>query len=472
MIIKELRALRGANYYHRKPVITMLLDIEELEERPSDKVPHIRENMESMLPTLKEHTCSLGYEGGFLTRLDRGTWAGHVAEHVALELQNLLGYHVNYGKTITLDEKGMYRVIFRYENEAVGLEAAKMGVEISEAAYNGKTLDITPYLDKLKAIDAKTRLGPSTGAIVAEAKKRGIPHIRLNDGSFVQLGYGKHQRRIEASVTDQTSSIAVELVADKLRCKKLLQEAVCPFRRRSFNTLEDAKEFAEHWFPLVVKPLDGHHGEAVTNNIKNYPDLAQAFEQAKECSDEVIIERHLSGFDYRILVIDGKFSAAALREPAHVIGDGTHTIRELVDEVNSDPLRGEGHDNYLTKIELDDVSQNLLKMKGMDEETVLPNGRRVFLKPTANLSTGGTAIDVTDDVHPENKILAERVAALVGLDICGIDLIAHNIDTPLKKEKDGIVEVNAGPGLRMHLHPSFGPSRNVAKDIADRSFSS
>jgi len=472
MKIKALRALRGPNYFHRLPVIFMKLDIEELEDRPTDMVENFKENMEKMIPSLYYHTCTPGIEGGFFLRLQRGTWAGHVVEHIAIELQNLIGHKVSYGKTITLKERGNYNVVFRYEDEAVALKAAKFAVEIAEIAFEGQTVDISKYIEVLEEIAEESKLGPSTQSIVDEAKKRGIPYIRLNKNSYVQLGYGKFQRRIESTLTDNSSALGVEIAADKERTKDLLEEAGIPVPEgKAVKKYEEAKDFAEKiGYTLVVKPLDGNHGRGVTTNIQYEDKLKDSFENAKNISKYVVVEKYLQGFDFRLLVINGKLEAAALREPPYVIGDGKHSIKELIEIINKDPNRGEGHSKILTKITIDKDTKNVLDLLNYNTDDVLEEGKKVYLKSTANLSSGGTAVDVTDNVHPVNKLIAERIAKIVGLDIIGIDLLTDNIEKPLESGKSGVVEVNAGPGFRMHLAPSQGQARNVAKAVVDMLF--
>ena len=472
MKIIEMRALRGPNFYSRYPVIFMKLDIGELEEMPTDKCPTFRENIEKMLPTLIEHRCSIGRRGGFFERVERGTWAGHVVEHIAIELQCLTKTEVGFGKTLDTDETGVYNVVYRYRSEEVGLEAGRLAVKIVEDLFRGRTNDIEPMILELKSIREKNLYGPSTQSIVDEAKKRGIPHIRLNEWSYIQLGYGIHQRRIQATLMDNTSALGVEIADDKESSKEILSSMGIPVPEgHSVKDLDEALRVADRiGYPVVVKPLSGNHGRGITTNIHGYEDLKKSFKNAKKFSRDVLLEKFLEGSDYRILVIDGKFAAAALREPAYVVGNGKDTIRDLIDEINKDPKRGFGHEKNLTKIDVDYMTKRLLSMNDLSLNSVLPEGFKVFIKSTANLSAGGTAVDVTDDVHPLVRSMAERISRIIGLNVIGIDIIAPTLSEPLRKGCGGIIEVNAAPGFRMHLTPSTGKGRNVAKNIIDMLF--
>lgn len=324
MKINELRALRGPNYYSNSPVILMELDIGELEERPSDLVPDFRKNLETILPTLYEHNCSPGKPGGFFERVDRGTWAGHIVEHIAIELQCLIGHKVSFGKTFSLDEKGVYNIVYRYQNEEVGIRAGEMAVEIVEKLFENEMTDIEPLLKELQSIYESTLLGPSTKSIVDEAARRGISHIRLNEDSYVQLGQGKYQRKIQATVVDSTSSLGVEIAGNKERKKEILGENGIPVPQgKAVESLDEAAELAEEiGYPVVTKPLRGNHGRGVTTNITTPDELKHAYDLARKIDSYVVAEKYLVGYDFRMMVIDGKFQAAALREPAFVIGNG------------------------------------------------------------------------------------------------------------------------------------------------------
>ncbi|MCB0446984.1 MAG: cyanophycin synthetase [Gelidibacter sp.] len=476
MRIREINAMRGPNYWsvRRHKLIVMVLDLEEMEERPSDKIKGFKERLEKMFPTMYEHRCSVGTPGGFFQRVEEGTWMGHIIEHIALEIQTLAGMDVGFGRTRGYGEKGVYNVVFAYMEESVGRYAAKVSVEICQALIDGKDYDLTDDIQKMRELREEERLGPSTGSIVEEAAARGIPWIRLNKYSLCQLGYGANQKRIQATVTSETSSIGVELACDKEDTKYLLEQAEVQTPRgdiiRRESSLEEACRYVG--FPLVVKPVDGNHGRGITVNIKNYEDALVAFRSAKESSKSgaIIIEKYITGDDYRLLVINHKLVAAAVRTPAHVIGDGKSTIQQLIDEVNKDPRRGYGHENVLTQITVNDLTLSIIKANGYTLDSVLKKDERLLLKDTANLSTGGTAEDVTDIVHPANVFMAERISKIIDLDICGIDVMTTDISQPLEDTGGAVLEVNAGPGFRMHLAPTSGLPRNVAAHVIDKLF--
>lgn len=472
MRIIEKRALRGPNYYHQLPVIFMELDLEELEERPSNTVPDFLKNIQTILPGLYEHTCSPGVKGGFFQRIEGGTWAGHIAEHVALELQNLIGHLVTFGKTYTKQPPGIYHMVYRYENEKVGLRAGEMAVEIVNRLFQGLLTSVEPFLEELKKLEEESELGPSTKSIVDEAVSRGIPYTRLNEDSYIQLGEGKYQRRIEATLMDNTSALGVEIAADKERTKEILASNGIPVPQgKAVTELTEAIELAETLgYPVVLKPLAGNHGRGVTVNIRNQEALVKAFEKVSQQSTYVIVEQYLQGYDFRLMVINHQFQAASLRQPAYVVGDGQATVEELIEQMNTNPLRGEGHEKVLTKIKVDQESRRVLDLQGIDLETVLETDQLAYVKATANISSGGTAVDVTDSVHPSIQVMAERVSRIIGLNVMGIDLIADTLEEALDPQRSGILEVNAGPGFRMHLHPSEGTPRNIAKPVVDMLF--
>jgi cyanophycin synthetase len=474
MNIISINAMRGPNYWsiRRHNLIVMVLDLEELEERPTNKIDGFRERLEELLPTLYTHRCSEGVEGGFFMRVDEGTWMGHVIEHIALEIQTLAGMDVGFGRTRSYGEHGVYNVVFSYMEEKVGRFAAKASVDIAQALIDGKEYDLESDIQRMRELREGERLGPSTGSIIEEAESRGIPWIRLNKYSLCQLGYGKNQKRIQATVSSETSSIAVELACDKEDTKHILEEAEVPVPKgdivRTEAGLRDAVDYIG--YPLVIKPINGNHGRGITANLDNWEDTLDAFHAAKEVSRSVIVERFIVGEDYRLLVINYKLVAAAKRTPAGVTGDGKSTIQELVDKVNEDPRRGYGHEKVLTQITINDMTKDILEQAGRSVDTILPDGEWMALKDTANLSTGGTSTDVTDIVHPHNIFMAERISRLIGLDICGIDIMTTDISSPLHETGGAVLEVNAGPGFRMHLAPSEGLPRNVAADVVDMLF--
>lgn len=474
MKIREINAMRGPNYWsvRRHKLIVMVLDLEDMEERPSNKVDGFSERIQALFPGMHEHRCSIGAPGGFFQRIDRGTWMGHIIEHIALEIQILAGMKVGFGRTRGYGEKGVYNVVFDYEEEAVGRFAAKAAFDICNALIEGTSYDLAADIQRMREIREAVRLGPSTGSIIHEAELRGIPWIRLNQHSLCQLGYGENQKRIRATVTSETSSIGVELAGNKEETKYLLEQSEVPVPKgqiiRNETQLNDACKRVG--FPLVVKPIDGNHGRGITVNIQTIEEALTAFHAAKKVSNSIIIERFITGVDYRLLVINHRFVAAALRTPAHVVGDGTSTVQALIDQVNADPRRGYGHEKILTQITINELTLGLIKAKGYSLDSVIPKDEMLVLKDTANLSTGGTAEDVTDFVHPANIAMAERISRIINLDICGIDIMTSDISKPLKETNGAVLEVNAGPGFRMHLAPAKGLPRNVAAPVIEKLF--
>ncbi|MBL7701250.1 MAG: cyanophycin synthetase [Ferruginibacter sp.] len=474
MKIVEIKILRGPNYWsvRRTKLIQMKLDLEEKEKMPTNSIPGFRQRLEAMIPSLIEHRCSVGTTGGFFQRVEEGTWMGHVIEHIALEIQTLAGMDTGFGRTRGTGKEGEYYVCFSYMEEDAGIYAAKAAVRIAHALIFEEEYDLDEDIQRLREIREDTRLGPSTGCIVDEAAKRGIPYIRLNKHSLVQLGYGVHQKRIRATIASTTGNIAVDIACDKEETKNLLGAAEIPVPKGDvIRTEEGLREAIDSiGYPCVIKPIDGNHGKGNTTNITDWEMALKAFAAAKEYGRSVIVEKYITGFDFRILVINYKFICAALRTPAAVTGDGKNTIQYLIDEVNKDPRRGYGHEKVLTQITIDQFTQKMLDEKGYSLETVPAKGELVLLKPTANLSTGGTSTDVTDEVHPANIMMCERIAKIIGLDICGIDIMATDLRTPVKENGGAILEVNAAPGFRMHIDPSEGLPRNVAEPVVDMLF--
>lgn len=471
MKIEKIQALRGPNIWsvQRKKLIQMRLDLEDMEEKPTNKISGFRERIEAMFPTMIEHRCSEGVRGGFFSRIDRGTWMGHVIEHIALEIQTLAGMETGFGRTRETKTPGVYNVVFSYVEESVGMYAAEASVRIAEALIAGTDYDVQADIQKMREIRERVRLGPSTGSIVDEAVARDIPWIRLGTNSLVQLGYGVNQMRFQATITCKTSNIAVDIACNKEETKRMLDMASIPVASGGICVDEEDLEMVikKIGFPIVIKPLDGNHGKGASINVQNIEDAKAGLAHAKNYSRRVIVEKFITGFDFRVLVIDNKLVAAALREPAHVKGDGVNSIQQLIDETNRDPRRGYGHENVLTEITVDRDTTDLLTKKGYDLNTVPAKDEIVYLKSTANLSTGGTSVDVTDMMHPENIFLCERIARVIGLDVCGIDIMAPNLTQPLKETGGCILEVNAAPGFRMHLAPSEGLPRNVASPVID-----
>lgn len=474
MKIREINAMRGPNFWsiRRHRLIVMVLDLEEMEELPTNKIDGFADRIREMFPSMYLHRCSEGCDGGFFMRVDEGTWMGHVIEHIALEIQTLADMDTGFGRTRGYGEKGVYNVVFSYIEESVGRYAAKAAVRICEALIAAEPYDMEDDIQRMRELRESERLGPSTGSIVSEAESRGIPWIRLNKYSLVQLGYGANQKRIQATVTSETSSIGVELACDKEDTKYLLEQAEVEVPRGDIISRESGLEDACRYvgYPLVIKPIDGNHGRGITVDINNYEDALEAFNIAKEVSRRVIVEKYITGEDYRLLVINHNFVAAAKRTPAHVVGDGKSSIAELVEEVNKDPRRGYGHEKVLTAITINDLTKTIIADAGHTLDSVLKEGERLILKDTANLSTGGTAEDVTDIVHPANVSMAERISKIIDLDICGIDIMTSDISQPLSDTGGAVLEVNAGPGFRMHLAPTTGLPRNVASPVVDKLF--
>ncbi len=475
-ILKTL-TLRGPNYWsiRRQKLIVMRLDLEEIAETPSNELDGFYEALSETLPSLVEHYCSPGCRGGFFSRVREGTLMGHIVEHVALELQELAGMPVGFGRTRMTGDEGVYNVVFEYVYEQAGRYAGRAAVRLCQSILDTGRYpkeELEQDIADLKDLKASSALGPSTETIVKEAEARGIPWSMLSARAMIQLGYGVHQKRIQATLSDKSSILAVELACDKEGTKNILADAGVPVPRgvviRYLDDLEDAIEDVGG-YPIVVKPLDGNHGRGITIDVKTWEDAEIAYDLASEASKtrSVIIERYYRGSDHRVLVINGKLTAVAQRVPAHVVGDGRKTVEELIEDINRDPNRGDGHDNVLTRIVVDQTALKVLDRQGISLDTVLRDGEMAYLRATANLSTGGIAIDRTDDIHPYNVWLFERVAKIIGLDIAGIDVVTEDITKPLPETDGVIVEVNAAPGFRMHVAPSRGLPRNVAAPVMD-----
>ncbi len=470
--ILEKKVMRGANIYSYRPVIVMTIDLEAYDEVPTSHLDGFVDKLIEMIPSLEDHRCSEGVKGGLIMRMREGTLLGHVIEHIALELQYIAYMDVGFGKTIDGDAPRTFNVIYSYWVEEAGIYAGVEAVEIVNSLLSGKSYDLETTIYELKDIRDDHYLGPSTASIVREAELRGITVLRLDDYNLVQLGEGKYQQRIQAAMTANTSLIGVETAGNKRLTKMMLEDAGVPVPkgtvvRKLKSAIEDAQWLA---YPVVIKPHDGHHGKGVTTNIANEEELKEAFARAKEMSSRVIIEQYLTGNDYRMLVVGGKFVAAAKRMPAEVVGDGQHTIAQLIDIENQNPDRGFGHENVMTRLKISSVTKHLLAKSGYTMQTVLKAGETFYLELTANLSTGGSAEDVTDRVHKANRFMAERIAKIIGLDIAGIDVMAPTLSQPIAKAGGAVIEVNAAPGLRMHLAPAKGKARNVARHIIDMLF--
>ncbi len=467
MEFRKVLALRGPNFWANFPMLEAWVDLGDLKDSSSDELPGFNDRLMSWMPSLIEHRCSIGHRGGFFERLRRGTYQAHILEHVALELQTLSGSDVGYGRTRETNEDGVYRVAVEYTDEEVGRAALAAAREICLAAVRDTNVDIAVEVKKLRVLGEQVRLGPSTGSIVKAALRRGIPARRLNTGSLVQLGYGSKQRRILAAETDRTGAIAESIAQDKELTRTLLRAVGVPVPAgRPVESAEDAVEAAESiGYAVVVKPQYGNQGRGVATNLKSSEEVIAAYAAAREAEETIIVEKFAPGDDYRLLVIGDRVIAAARRESAQVIGDGVHTIKELIDAINLDPRRGDDHATALSKIPLDTVSLSVVASQGYTPQSIPTAGTRVLIRRNANLSTGGTAADVTERVHPEVAARAVDAAKVIGLDIAGVDIVALDIGRPLEEQGGVIVEVNAAPGLRMHLEPSSGTPRAVGEAI-------
>ena len=474
MKIKEIKVLRGPNYWsiRRNKLIQLKLDLEEMEQKPTNLIPGFLERLSALLPSMYSHRCSEEKAGGFFYRVEEGTWMGHVIEHIAIEIQTLAGMDTGFGRTRGTGNAGEYYVVFSYMEEDAGVYAARAAVKIAQALTDGVGYDLETDIQAMREIREDTRLGPSTGSIVEEAAKRGIPFIRLNKHSLVQLGYGVHQKRIRATIASTTSTIGVDIAGDKEETKNLLDAAEIAVPKGTIvRTEEDLKSAIDYiGYPIVLKPIDGNHGKGATTDINNWEVAVKALAAAQVYSRSVICEKFITGFDFRVLVINYKFVCAALRTPASVIGNGVNNIEWLMNETNKDPRRGFGHEKVLTTIKMDAFTQKMLDDAGLTLQSVPAKDERILLKPTANLSTGGTSTDVTDEVHPANIFMAERIAKIIGLDICGIDIMAPDLKVPIKENGGAVLEVNAAPGFRMHIEPAEGLARNVAEPVVEMLF--
>ena len=480
MEIRQTRVYRGPSTWARVPVIDLLLDLGEFEHHPSNVIPDFNARLVAAVPTLASHGCSFGQPGGFLRRLETGTWLGHVVEHVALELQILAGNQVARGKTRAAGETGVYHVVYQYRHEDVGLAAGRVAVDLVKhlaAETEPDPVRVASLLTEVGPVAETVGFGPSTGAIVAEAERHRIPVSRPDPAlGFVILGQGASQRRIWATVTAGTGLVAAYVAADKGLTNRLLRDAGVPTPAEVVvvdegMALEAAGELG---YPVVVKPIDGNHGRGVSLDVADAGAVRVAFAVALAASKggKVVVQRQVVGSDFRALVVGGKVVAVAERVPAHVTGDGVQTVRELVERANADPRRGEGHGRPLTRIQTGEGATGYLTRQGLSWDDVPGRGQRVGLARTANLSTGGTAIDRTDAIHPNNVALARDAAQVVGLDVAGVDIVTTDITRPLAADGGAVVEVNAAPGFRMHTHPSEGEPRPVARAVVEALFPS
>jgi cyanophycin synthetase len=467
--VSRIRALRGPNYWRLAPVIACDVQLGGLEQISSADIPGFYERLTEAIPTLAEHHCTRQEPGGFLERLREGTHLPHILEHVALELQSLAGSDVSFGRVVPSGDPDTWWVIVAYEEEEVGLQSMRDAVKIIRACIADQPIDVSAITEQLLSLYEAVRLGPSTAALVEEAKRRGIPVRRLNNYSLVQLGLGKNLRRIQATLSDYTSAIAVEIAQDKDDTKRVLGNIGLPVPNGDVaNSIERALEIVDEiGYPVILKPLDASHGRGISGRIDNEPALHEAWNDAREFSNRIVVEQYAEGRDYRVLVINGRVVACAERIPACVTGDGTSTIAQLIERENRDPRRGVGHTKTLTRLPVDNRTIGYLRKHGLTLDAVPQKGQVVYLRGTANLSTGGTAIDRTDEMHPDNVTACEMAAGIIGLDIAGIDVLTKDISVPFRENGAVIIEVNAGPGIRMHTHPTDGTPRNVAAPIID-----
>jgi len=472
MKILKMTTITGPNVYHHRPVLIMDLDLQKFTDVASTDIEQFTERLTSLLPGLHQHHCSPGHPGGFVERLNRGTYFAHMIEHIALELSELAGIGVSYGKSVFGGVPGQYKVIVRYTNEEGMKFLLESAVEIAQTVGKGLIFDLESCLKHARYLIKRAELGPSANSILSAAKKRNIPYKLINSDGLIQLGYGKHRQFFQSTTTGKTSDIAVDIAQDKNFTKKILEDAAIRVPRgRAVHSMTEALEVLnEIPVPLAIKPLDGNHGRGVSLGVRTPDDVKSAFLNARKHSDIVLIEECLMGRDYRLVLVGGKLIAAAERTPAHVKGDGTSTLKELIEKENLNPLRGEGHERPLTKIVVNDETHKLLAKSGKSLDAVPAENEIIFLKETANLSTGGTAIDVTNIVHPEIKIMCERASRLIGLDVCGVDLVAEDITKPINSQTAGIIEMNAGPGIRMHHYPAQGEARDVGGAIIEHLF--
>ncbi len=474
----------GPSLYAHFPVIRLELELGELEAWPTGRLGDgFVAALAAALPGLAEHGCSYGEPGGFFRRMreGEGTWLGHVLEHVAIELQNIAGEAVTFGKTRSAGPAGVYTVVYEYAQRDEGIAAGELGLRLLGSLLPEviRPADSVPAgwswpeaRDQFIRFAQRRALGPSTMSLVRAAEARGIPWLRLNDQSLVQLGHGKFQQRIQATVTGRTPHISVELASDKEETNKILAVLGLPVPKQELVQSETAAVRAARriGFPVVTKPYNGNHGRGISIRLTTDEEVAQGFNVAREQSRSVIVETFLEGDDHRLLVVNGELVAATRRTPGHVVGDGEHTVEELIEIVNQDPRRGVGHEKVLTRLELDAQAHKMLERVQLTPGSVPEQGQIIYLRSTANLSTGGTATDVTDVIHPDNREMAERAVRAIGLDVGGVDFLSRNITESYRKIGGGICEVNAAPGFRMHVAPSEGTPRDVAAPVIDMLF--
>jgi len=484
MRILERNVYVGPSLYAHFPVIKILLDLGSLEDWPTGRLgASFVDALVAALPSLNEHGCSYREPGGFIRRMreGEGTWLGHVLEHVAIELQNIAGEDVSFGKTRSTDQRGVYTVVYEYAQRDEGIAAGELAIQLLCALMPDELRPPqsveadwiwTEKRDEYIRYAQRRALGPSTASLVKAAEERDIPWFRLNEQSLIQLGHGKYQQRIQATVTGRTAHIAVELAQDKEETNKILGNCGLPVPRQELvRSADRAVRAAERLgYPVVTKPLDGNHGRGISIGLSTADEVRAGFEVAVRHSNSVIVETYLHGDDHRLLVVNGELVAATRRTPGRVVGDGVHSIRELIDIVNQDPRRGIGHEKVMTRLELDAQAETMLERQSLTADSTVPEGQIVALRSTANLSTGGTATDVTDIIHPDNRDMAVRAVTAIGLDVGGVDFLCPDIAESYKSVGGGICEINAAPGFRMHVAPSEGTPRDAAGPVIDMLF--
>lgn len=474
MEIKDIQAIEGANVYSHRPIIRAIVDLQEWTERMSNTLGDFNLRLVDCLPTLADHYCSRGKPGGFIERLQEGTLVGHILEHVTIELLTLAGQNIPYGKTMAiLEYQGEYEIIFNFESREGAIKGFYLAFNLITDLLNGKTVskeDVNNLIEQIKDEIAGADLGVTTKSIIEACQERGIPVQHLNDGSLFQLGYGRRQRRVQAAMTDKTSCIGVDIACDKNLTKKLLFEGgiPVPYGHIVSSENEAVEALKDIGGEVAVKPYDGNQGKGVSLRINSEAEVRTAFRVAQAYGEEVIVEEYIEGKHYRLLVLDGCLAAATERIPAHVTGDGVSTIEQLIAWTNLDPRRGDGHEKALTKLKVDPVVLLTLAQNHLTLSSVPGAGEIVFLRDSANLSTGGLAKDVTNLVHPDNAALVVYAAQIVGLDIAGVDLVIKDITRSYREANGQIIEVNAAPGIRMHHYPTDGQSRDVGKMIVDQ----
>lgn len=470
MKIENIRVFEGRNIYSHKKCIRMDVDLEGYSNISSKEIQEFNKTLLNYVPELREHCCCVGKKGGFVERLYEGTYLSHICEHVIIALQNRIGIDVSYGKAREIEGEKYY-IIYQYKYKNMAIECGKIAVDLINNIINGKRYNIKTKIRELVCLLKTEELGPSTLSIIQEAKKRNIPVTQIGEDSMFQLGYGIKGETIEATICNSTSAVSVDIACDKLLSKNILMDQCIPVAEgyKVKNYIDLLFKAEKLGYPVVLKPRFGNQGKGVVVNIKNQKELVNAYSIVNKKFQDIMIEKYINGKDYRACVVDGKVVAVAQRIPPYIIGNGKSTIYELIKELNRDERRGDGHEKPLTKVKIDKDLKNNINKEGYTLGYILPEGYKLELRHNANLSTGGVAIDCTDLICTETREVCERVAKAIGLNICGIDICCSDISKPLK-ENEGIMEVNAAPGIRMHQYPYKGKSRNVAKAIVDMMF--